>query len=104
MGDMLHIPPMMHIFAGTPSLVDWENLVQSSLSSLGFTSGEITTIAMTTIANKKRSGYKTSIARPLAINPSTLFNNPGLSTCIMATFSGIYVFKYCHRRFKVERT
>lgn len=78
------------------------NFDQSGLSSLGFISGEITTIAMTTIANKKRSGYKTSIARPLAIKLSTLLNNPGLSTCIMAAFSGIYVFKHCHRRFKIE--
>ncbi|QKW97153.1 hypothetical protein GSF67_08640 [Agrobacterium sp. CGMCC 11546] len=83
------------------------NYDQSCPSSRGFISGEIITIAITTIANNKINGYKTSIARPLIVKLSALRSNPGLSTCIMAAFSGdqyIQILSCSHRNRIVVKT
>ena len=60
------------------------------------------TIAITTIANNKINGHKTSTARPLAAELNTLRSNPDLSTRIVAAFLEIYVSRNCHHRFTIE--
>lgn len=68
---------------------------QRCLSSRGFISGEITTIAINSSANNKINGHKTSIATPLPIKLSALRSNPSLSIRIVAAFSRIYTFRCC---------